>query len=104
MLHILPWLCLCVCLLPRIQPHANLLQLSIADGETITCHLKMRESRKERRQEVKLLQEGSNCFHHKFKTLIYQQPSDTSNETWQLVVMRWLLMGEIIWICFKVHR
>lgn len=65
--HIALAVCVCVCVLPRIQPDAYLLQLSIADGETITCHLKMRKSRRESRREVKLLQEGNNCFHQKFK-------------------------------------
>lgn len=62
MLYTLP--CVCVCVLPRIQPDADLLQFSITDGETITCHLKEGRSRKESRQEIELLQGTGNTFHH----------------------------------------
>ena len=46
----------CVCVLPRIQPNANLLQLSITDGKTIARHLKekKKERRKESRQESEI--------------------------------------------------
>lgn len=40
--------CVCLCVLPRIQADADLSQLSVTDGETITCHLK--KKRWERRE------------------------------------------------------
>lgn len=62
--HVLP-LCVCVCVLPRIQADANLSELSVTDGETITCHLK--KKRWERRElwvsEVTLLRGTKSNFH-----------------------------------------
>ena len=95
--------------LPRIQPNSNLLQLSVTDGETITCHLKERERIQKKRGETRERHDLLNCLReptiafiicseHFYISLALANPIGTPTETWHSTFSFWDAKDLNVWI------